>query len=176
MIRMTPKISASPSATIEYSAPDRMPEMITCPTIAGVMTRFMGGERARGGRPGPLRRVLASGPGRSGEDDLALREVVGPHDDLLFLLPLERDHLVRGLEPVLIDLVVAEHRARLELEELLAHLVGVQAVGALDALGVNQAARVTGGGVVGRLVLELGLVALEPLLVAGIVQHRLPLG
>src|SRR5712692_8673776 len=133
--------------------------MITCPTIAGVMTRFMGARTTRGGRRaggapvcGPLRRVLASGPGRSGEDDLALREVVGPHNDLLFLLPLERDHLVRGLEPVLIDLVIAEHRARLELEELLAHLVGLQAARALDALGVGQAARVPRRPVVGLLV------------------------
>src|ERR1700674_809955 len=127
--------------------------MITCPTIAGVMTTFMGARTTRGGSRGPLRRVLALSPGRSGEDDLALREVVGPHDDLLFLLPLERDHLVRGLEPVLIDLVVAEHRARLELEELLAHLVGVQAARALDALGVGQAAGVPRRGVVGRLML-----------------------
>src|SRR5712692_8145154 len=134
--------------------------MITCPTIAGVMTGFMGGDRARGGPSPPP--SLSLSPGRSGEDDLALREVVGPHDDLLFLLPLERDHLVRGLEPVLIDLVIAEHRARLELEELLAHLVGLQAARALDALGVGQAARVPRRRVVGRLVLELRLVALEP--------------
>src|SRR5438132_1227688 len=106
--------------------------MITCPTIAGVITTFMGGDRARGGPRPPPRFSLS--PGRSREENLALGEVVRPDDDLLFLLPLERDHLVGGLEPVPVDLVVAEHRARLELEELLAHLVGVQAARALDAL------------------------------------------
>src|SRR5262245_3444185 len=109
MIRITPKINASPSATIEYSTPDRIPEMITCPTIAGVMTRFMGGGRAGGGVGRPPRACSALRPGRSREEDLALGEVVRPHDDLLFLLPLEGDHLVRDLEAVRVDLVVTEH-------------------------------------------------------------------
>src|SRR5688572_5997853 len=176
MIRMTPKISASPSATIAYSTPDRIPEMMTCPTIAGVMTRFTGGERAGGGLGGPLRERSALCPGRRGEEDLALREIVRPHDDLLFLLPLERDHLVGELIAVGIDLVVAKHRARLELQELLAHLVGVDAARPLDAFRVDHAARVAGRGVVGRLVLEFRLVGLEPLLVAWIIEHGLPLG
>src|SRR5918994_3769345 len=41
MTRMTPKISARPSATIAYRAPDSTPEMITCPIISGVSATLM---------------------------------------------------------------------------------------------------------------------------------------
>src|SRR5262250_1453092 len=145
--------------------------------MVGVSTTFTRGGSGGGGaeRPreaSPSRSALR--PGRRREDDLALREVVGPHDDLLLLLPLERDHLVRGLKAVQVDLVVAEHRAHLELEQLLAHLVGLEARRTLDALGIEEAARVAGRGVIRRLVLELGLVRLVELLVAGIVQYGLP--
>src|SRR2546426_9230228 len=102
-----------------------MPEMMTCPSIAGVTTTFTTTMPGRAGR-------LAACPGRGREERLALRQVVGPDGDLLFLLPLERHHLVRDLESVRIDLVVAEDRAHLQLQQLLANLVGVEAVGALD--------------------------------------------
>src|SRR6266481_75185 len=81
-----------------------MPEMMTCPSIAGVTTTFTTTMPGRAGR-------LAACPGRGREERLALRQVVGPDGDLLFLLPLERHHLVRDLESVRIDLVVAEDRA-----------------------------------------------------------------
>src|SRR5437016_4090129 len=68
----------------------------------------------------------ARGPGRRREDDLPLREVIGPDDHLLFLLPLEDDRLVRELKAVLVDLVIAEGGLHLELQELLANLVGIE--------------------------------------------------
>src|SRR5256884_4536875 len=68
-----------------------MPEMMTCPSIAGVTTTFTTTMPGRAGR-------LAACPGRGREERLALRQVVGPDGDLLFLLPLERHHLVRDLE------------------------------------------------------------------------------
>src|SRR5207249_6514057 len=145
-----------------------MPEMMTCPSIAGVTTTFTTTMPGRAGR-------LAACPGRGREERLALRQVVGPDGDLLFLLPLERHHLVRDLESVRIDLVVAEDRAHLQLQQLLANLVGVEAVGALRGLGVDQAAGVAGRGVIGGIVRELLLVRLEPLLVARVRQRVLPL-
>src|SRR5687767_14272711 len=150
MTRMTPKMRASPSATIAYSAPERIPDTTTCPIMAGVTATFMspGSEGGRSPPPGGLSLV----PGRRGEAHLPVGQVVRPHDDLLLALPLEGDHLVGDLVAVLVDLVVAEHRAHLELQELLAHLVGVQRVGALDRLGVDQAARVARRRVVRRLV------------------------
>src|SRR5207249_12268222 len=96
MTRMTPKISASPSATMAYRAPARMPEMTACPIIRGVSTTFM--------RPAARRRASAREP------RLAVGEVVGPHDDPLALLPLEQHRLVGDLGAVLVDLVVPEHR------------------------------------------------------------------
>src|SRR5882672_1594875 len=112
---------------------------MTCASIAGVMTTFTAI------RPGPgarRARKLALVPGRRRESRLRRREVVRPDGVLLAVLPLEQRHLVGELEPVAVDLVVAEHRARLELQQRLAHLVGVEAAGALDPLGVDDAARV----------------------------------
>src|SRR5207247_10399783 len=101
-----------------------MPEIMTGPTSAGVTRTFTTTRPGRAGR-------LAACPGRGREERLALRQVVGPDGDLLFLLPLERHHLVRDLESVRIDLVVAEDRAHLQLQQLLANLVVVEAVGRL---------------------------------------------
>src|SRR6266850_5919319 len=110
-----------------------MPETMTCASIAGVTTTLTTTTPGRGGR-------LAAGPGWRREERLALGEIIGPDDDLLLLLPLEGHHLVRELEAVLVDLVVAERRAHLQLQQLLAHLVGVQAARPLHALGIDQAA------------------------------------
>src|SRR5688500_711724 len=125
MTRMTPKISARPSATSAYSAPASTPETSTCPIIAGVTATFMR-------RPGRRRSAR--------EPRLAVREVVRPHDDALALLPLEQDHLVSGLEAVPVHLVVAEHRSRLQREQGVAHLVGLQRAGLLHTLAVQDAA------------------------------------
>src|SRR5262245_6442501 len=101
------------------------------------------------GRPGrgPSRPPpnLTLVPGRRGEARLGLGQVVGPDGHLLLALPLERHHLVGGLKPVLVDLVIAEERLGLELEELLTHLVGVERARPLHRLGVDGAARVAGG-------------------------------
>src|SRR6185369_1051117 len=161
MTRMTPKISASPRATSAYSAPESTPERSTCPIIAGVSTTFI----RRPGRP-------LSAP----ESRLAVREVVRPHVDALTLLPLEQDHLVGGLEAVLVDLVVAEHRPRLQRQQRVAHLVGVEGARPLHTLAVELAARVARRRVIARLVLELLDVGVEELLGAGIGQRALPLG
>src|SRR5213592_4653926 len=173
MTRITPKISASPSATIAYSAPARIPDTTTCPSIAGVMTTFTASRPPAGARRASR---LALGPGRRRESRLRRRELVRPDGVLLAVLPLEQRHLVRQLEPVPVDLVIAEHRARHELQQCLAHLVGVEATGALDALGVDDAARVASRRVVRRLVAELFLIGVEELLLARVRQARLPLG
>src|SRR5438445_11719922 len=106
-----------------------MPEMMTCPSIAGVTTTFTTTMPGRAGR-------LAACPGRGREERLTLRHVVGPDGDLLFLLPLDRHHLVRDLESLRIHLVVAEDRAHLQLQQLLANLVGAPGVGAAAALAL----------------------------------------
>src|SRR5262245_36351980 len=117
---------------------------MTCPSMAGVTTTFIG--RRRGpSRPPPQESALI--PGRRREPKLDPGGVVWPHVVLLLALPLERHHLVRELEAVLVDLVVAEHGPHLELQELLAYLVGVERVRALHGLGVNHAAGVPGRGV-----------------------------
>src|SRR5262249_42537858 len=133
--RMTPKISPRPNATIAYRLPARMPETMTCPSIAGVTTTFTTTT------PGPAG-GLARRPGWRGEARLGLRQIVGPHGGLLLLLPLEGHHLVRDLKAVGLDLVVAEDRAHLELQELLAHPIGVEAVRALGGLAVDDPAPV----------------------------------
>src|SRR5258707_233604 len=125
-----------------------MPETMTCASIAGVTTTLTTTTPGRDGR-------LAAGPGWRREERLAQRQLVGPDGDLLLLLPLEGHHLVRNLEAVRLDLVVAERRTHLELQELLANLVGIQAVRALDRLRVDQAPGVAGRRVVGRLVAEV---------------------
>src|SRR6266436_8119985 len=104
-----------------------MPETMTCASIVPVTTTLTTRRPGRDGR-------LAAGPGWRREERLALRQLVGPDGDLLLLLPLEGHHLVRDLEAVRIDLVVAEDRARLQPQQLLADLVGVQAVRALRGL------------------------------------------
>src|SRR6267143_3876138 len=121
---------------------------MTCASIAGVTTTFTST------RPRPAG-ALARRPGRRRKLWLALRQLVGPDGHLLLLLPLEGHHPVRHLKAVRLHLVVAERGAHLELQELLANLVGVQAVRALRRLGVDEAAGVAGRGVVGRLVGEL---------------------
>src|SRR5688572_5517849 len=161
MTRITPKMSARPSATMAYSEPARIPEMMTCPIIAGVMAGVIciGGLASgscrgwpeRDGRwlrcaaeKGPSRPLLRGArwlpcvPGRRGEPRLAARELVRPHGHLLAVLPLEQDHLVRRLEARVVHLVLAEGRLRLQLEQRLAHLVGVQRARALDGLGVDH--------------------------------------
>src|SRR5690348_30536 len=137
-----------------------MPEITTWPSMAGVTARFIG--RPRRGRS-------------AWEPRLAGRQLVGPDDDALALLPLEQDRPVGGLESVLVDRVVAEDRARLERQQRFPHLVGVQRAGLLDALGVDHAAPVAGRRVVAGLVLELLDVRLVELPGARIGQARLPL-
>ena len=80
------------------------------------------------------------------------------------------------LHPVLIDLEVAERRSQLELQELLAHLVRVDASGSLDGFREDQAPGVARRREVRRLAFELGLEALDELAVSRVAQHRLPLG
>src|SRR5262245_58375074 len=66
--------------------------------------RRRAGGRLRRGPRRPPPTVLPLIPGRRREPELALGEVVRPHGDLLLALPLERHHLVRELEAVLVDL------------------------------------------------------------------------
>src|SRR5215470_5758787 len=145
-----------------------MPDTMTCPSIAGVTTTFTST------RPGPAG-GLTRRPGWGWEQRLGLRQIVGPDGGLLLLLPLEGHHLVRDLKPIGLDLVIAEDRAHLELQQLLANTVGIEVVRALGSLRVDDAARVAGRRVVRRLVAELLLVGLVPLLISRIRQRRLPL-
>src|ERR1043166_334056 len=117
----------------------------------------------------------AARPGRRRKQDLTLSGVVRPHDHLLFLLPLEGDHLVSELDAVRVDLELAERCPQIELENVLADLVGVEASCALDALRVDETPRVPRRGEVGRLALELGPVALDELSVARVIERGLPL-
>src|SRR4029434_9951736 len=138
--------------------------MSTCAIISGVTaTLTRGGERS------------ALGPGRRRVARLGLGQLVRPHRDLLLALPLEGHHLVSQLEAVLIDLVVAEDRLGLELEELLADPGGVAPLWPPHRLSVDETAGVPGRRVIRRLVAEVLLVGLEELLVAGVRQGRLPL-
>src|SRR5438128_9953468 len=93
-----------------------MPETTTCASIAGVTKTFT------------TRDAMDSAliPGRRGEPRLRRSHLVGPDDDLLTLLPLEGHHPVRDLEAVLVNSVVTEDGAHLELEQLLAHTLSVQ--------------------------------------------------
>ena len=104
-----------------------------------------------------------------------MRELVGPHHHLLLPLPLEGNQLVSDLKPVLVDLVVAEWGPHFEIKKLRAHFVGVEARGAGDAFGVDQAPGVARRREVGRLAPELRLVFLDELLVTRLVQHGFPL-
>src|SRR5262245_45534772 len=197
MTRMTPKISARPSATMAYRAPARIPDTRTWASMAGVTATLMDGSRrtkaqgAKGGtsdgdNPGrgrerpPPRGAPVDGlplvPGRRREAQLPAGQLVGPDGHLLPVLPLEEHHLVRDLESVLVDLVVPEHGPHLELEQLVAHAVGVERSGALDGLAVREEAGISGRRMVGGLAAELLLVGLQELLLSGVRQHRLPLG
>src|ERR1700730_66463 len=108
--RITPKMSPSPRATMAYSAPASRPEMTTWPSMAGVMTD-------KG-----LRLPLT--PGRRREAELAAGQIIRPHDDPLAVLPLDHPHLVRRLEPVVVDGVIAKGRTHLELQQLGADGIG----------------------------------------------------
>src|SRR5512138_174420 len=157
--------------------PARRPEMTTWPTTASVI-RTPTGPPERGARrkPGGRAASLSLAPLRGWIPRLAVREVVGPDDHALAVLPLEHDHLVRDLEAVGLDLVVAERGPGLHLQELLAYLVGVQRSRLPDRVRVEQAARVAGRRVIRGLVLELFLVGGEELLLARIRQRLVPLG
>src|SRR5258708_38795750 len=120
-----------------------MPETMTCASIAGVTTTLTTTTPGRDGR-------LAAGPGWRREERLALRQLVGPDGDLLLLLPLGGHPLVRNLEAVRLRLVGAARRTHLELQELLAHLVAIQAGRARDPLRVDVAPSVAGRRAVGR--------------------------
>src|SRR3972149_4713497 len=62
---------------------------------------------AAGRSAGAPNNRLALVPGRRREPELPGRQLVRPHDELIPILPLGRDHLVGGLEAVLVDLEVA---------------------------------------------------------------------
>src|SRR2546425_3820658 len=161
----TPNLARYPSTSGMVRPPAR--------SIGDTTVRVMGSESALG--PDPLTSSAAR-PGRRRKQDLALSEVVRPHDHLFFLLPLEGDHLVSELDAVRVDLELAERCPQIELENVLADLVGVEASCALDALRVDEAPRVPRRGEVGRLALELGPVALDELSVARVIERGLPLG
>src|SRR5262245_16912178 len=157
--------------------------MTTWPIIAGVMiigsspTEIPKIDQASP-RPPPKTepgRWLPLVPRRRGEPRLAVGKVVRPHDHALAVLPLEHRRLVRGLEPVRVDRVVAERVLRLELQQFVPHLLRVERPGAPDGLDVDQAARVAGCRVIGRLTLVLLLVGGEKLLVPGIRERLVPL-
>src|SRR5262245_30447386 len=195
--RMTPKISARPSATMAYRAPASIPDTMTWASMPGVTTTLMGGSRrvdaplasggardidsAGRGREHPYPRAASADglplvPERRREAQLPAGQLVGPDGHLLPVLPLEEHHLVRDLEPVLVDLVIPEHGPHLELEQLVAHAVGVERPGALDGLAVREAAGIPSRRMVRGLAAELLLVGLQELLLSGVRQHRLPLG
>src|SRR3989441_10058355 len=93
----------------------------------------------------------ALAPGRRGEARLARGQVFRPHDHLAAVLPLRHDHLVADLEPIGIDLVVAEGRAHLKLEQHVAEPVGIERARPAHGLGEDQAASVHRGRVIDRL-------------------------
>src|SRR5262249_12247676 len=100
-------------------------------------------------------RGLALVPRRGGKAGLAGGQGLRPHDHALAVLPLEHGRSVGDLKAVLIDCVVAEGVLRLELQQLVPHLVRVKRSRPFDRVDVQETPGVTGRRVIGRLVLEL---------------------
>src|SRR5262245_19639248 len=157
--------------------------MTTWPIIAGVMiirsspTEIPKIDQASPQPPPKTEpgRWLPLVPRRRGEPRLAVGKVVRPHDHALAVLPLEHRRLVRGLEPVRVDRVVAERVLRLELQQFVAHLLRVERPGAPYGFDVDPAPGVAGRCVIRGLALVLLLVRRDELLVPGIRERLVPL-
>src|SRR5512145_1725089 len=63
---------------------------------------------------------LALAPGRGGVPGFGRGHILRPNAHLPSILPLEQNHSVGHLKPVLIHLEISEHRSQLHPEELLA--------------------------------------------------------
>src|SRR5207247_6173118 len=97
----------------------------------------------------PCSRALT--PRRSRETRLPGRQLLGPDDNLLAVLPLEHQRLVRDLDPIPIDPEPAEDGVAVHLENGVAEFPAVQRPGAPDGLDDNLAAAVPGRGVIGEI-------------------------
>src|SRR6266852_2185514 len=91
----------------------------------------------------PSRSALA--PRGRGEARLHRRQLLGPDDDLLAVLPLEHQQLVGDLEAVPVYFEGAKDRVEIHLQDDVPHLLALQGACALDGLQQDLAARITGG-------------------------------
>src|SRR5215217_1627007 len=88
---------------------------------------------AREGRP---QRLLSLVPSRGWNFRLGGGHVIGPNDDLLAVLPLDRDGFMGGLVSALIDREVAKNRFGLECQQGFPQLFRVKTARPAD--GVHQ--------------------------------------
>src|SRR5713226_6391297 len=92
----------------------------------------------------------ALAPGRRREARLAGRQLLGPDDRLLAVLPLEHHHLVGDLKAVRVDFEGAVDVVEIQLENGRPDLLPIERPGALDRLEEDLAATVACGGVIGE--------------------------
>src|SRR6266446_7303653 len=81
-------------------------------------------------------------PRRGREARLAGRQLLGPDDDLLTVLPLEKQHLVGDLNPILVDLEGSEDGVQIQLQDPVPDLRTIQRAGALGSLNEDLTHRV----------------------------------
>ena len=87
--------------------------------------------------------AIALAPRRRREPRLAGRQLLGPDDDLLAVLPLERHHPVRDLKAVLVDLEGAEDGVQVHRENGVPDLLALEGAGAPDRFQEHLARRHT---------------------------------
>src|SRR4051812_10419810 len=130
----------------------------------------------RPSRAKPAPPLLPRGPGGHREDCLALRELLGPHQDLLSLLPLQERGGVADLDGARVDLEAAVDRIDLELADGRGELLLVYRAHLLQRRLQDLSGRVVRGAVIVGRATELLLIAGGELAVAGPRHGRRPLG
>src|SRR6266540_1509829 len=88
---------------------------------------------------------------RRREARLAGRQLLGPGDQLLAVLPLEQQDTVRDLDPIPIDLEYAEDCTAVDLQNGVTELLALQRSGAPDGLDQDLATAVARRSVVGEI-------------------------
>lgn len=90
-------------------------------------------------------------PRRRGESRLPWRQLLGPHDHLPAVLPLEQEHLVGDLEAVLVHSEAAVDVVVVKLQNGGPDFVGVEGSRSLHGLEEDLATAVARGGVIGEI-------------------------